>query len=327
MDLEELLSPKTGPAKQAAGLNLATILTARGSEVAIWQHYNQGALNGETTHFDAIDQYWTWMRGELNTVTGYPNHGKSEFVLQLMVIKAALSGWKFAIYGPESVATKIFLTIIQMYIGGSANAKDKGKGHYLTPEEVEHGLAFAEAHFFVLRPAEDEKMGPAEALAYFDYIHKTHGLDGCMLDPWNQLDHDDTTMREDQYISGWLTKIKRFAQRKEVAFFVTAHPAGDVTDRATGELRVPKAYNISGGKMWNNKSDNVLAVHRPKFPASETEVWIHKIKQWGLVGKAGMVLLDYRPEAFRYFAINGSRSPLDKLHMPKIDTDRRNKHL
>jgi DnaB-like helicase C terminal domain len=322
MDLDSLLSPKAAPVTAAAEkpkINPKTILTARSSRAAILEHYHNGLGNGETTRFHDLDKYWTWKRGELTVATGYPNHGKSEFVIQLMVFKAAFDGWKFAMFCPENFpAEDVYIKIIQMYIGGSANRKEKGKPHYMTEADLERGIQFADKHFFLLSPEnEEEEFTPAQVLAYFDYIHKQHGLDGVMLDPWNQLDHDDTGgIRSDQYLRKWLTKLKRFAQKRQICFFVTAHPAGDVTDKASGELRVPKAYNISDGKMWHNKSDNVFAVHRPKFPESTTEIWIHKIKKWGLVGRAGMLVLDYKPEANRYFAPTGSRNPLDKMNPP-----------
>ena len=294
-------------------LNPASLLTAEASRAAILAHYHTGTGNGETTHFPDVDKNWTWKRGELTCVTGYPNHGKSEWVIQMMVIKAAFDGWKFALFCPENFpAEELFTKIIQMYIGRSANFKDGHKRMSL--EELDRGLAFAHEHFFLLAPNEDEEMSPATVLAYFDHLHKAHGIDGVLVDPWNQLDHDDTGgIRSDQYLRKWLTKLKRFAQKRQLCFVYTAHPAGDVTDRATGELKVPKAYNISDGKMHNNKCDNVLAIHRPKFPASTVDLHIHKIKKWGLVGKAGIVYLDFLPEQFRYYAPAGSPSPLNKL--------------
>jgi len=317
MDLDELLSPSTAPAKPAGqALNLKAILTAQASKAAILEHYHHGAGNGETTRFPDIDANWTWKRGELTCVTGYPNHGKSEWMIQMMVIKSAFDGWKWALFCPENFpAEELFTKIIQMYVGASANAKDGDKRMSL--EELDRGLAFAHQHFTLLAPDEDEEMSPAQVLLYFDHIHKTTGLDGVLIDPWNQLDHDDTGgIRSDQYLRKWLTKLKRFAQKRQLCFVYTAHPAGDVTDRQSGELRVPKAYNISDGKMHNNKCDNVLAVHRPKFPASETELWIHKIKKWGLVGRAGMIVLDYNTATSRYFCPTGGRNPLDKESLP-----------
>jgi len=322
MNLDELLSPTTAPAKPAQpALNLKSILTAQASREAILEHYHHGTGNGETTRFAEVDANWTWKRGELTCVTGYPNHGKSEWMIQMMVIKSHFDGWKWALFCPENFpASDLFTKIIQMYIGASANAKDGPRRMSL--DELERGLAFAHEHFFLLAPDEDEDMSPAQVLLYFDHLHKAHGLDGVLLDPWNQLDHDDTGgIRADQYLRKWLTKLKRFAQKRQLCFCVTAHPAGDVTDKSTGELRVPKAYNISDGKMWNNKCDNILAVHRPKFPASEVELWVHKIKKWGLVGRAGMVHLDFNTTTYRYFSPGGSRNPLDKESLPFASVD------
>ncbi|MCC3159704.1 hypothetical protein LJ737_20855 [Hymenobacter sp. 15J16-1T3B] len=300
-------------------LNPLSILTAEQSRKAIYDHYNFGTGNGETTHFPDIDKHWTWKRGELTTVTGYPNHGKSELMIQLMVFKAYFDGWRFCLFVPENMPAELFFVkIIQAYIGASANAKDQDRR--MSVQDLERGLVWVNEYFFVVNPQEDELMTPDLLLAYFDFLYESVGLDGVMLDPWNQLEHQiETGGREDLYISKVLTRIKKWALKRKVCFIETAHPAGEVTDRQTGELKVPKAHMISGGKMFNNKSDNVLAVHRPNFPDSATELHVHKIKQWGLVGKPGVVMLDYNPESFRYFAPTGARNPLDKVNPPRCN--------
>ena len=267
--------------------------------------YLDGLGNGDTTHWPCLDEYWTWLRKEITVVTGYPNHGKSRWIHAVMLLKAAFSGWRFAVFVPEN-EDDFYVEMAQMLVGRTANIKFENSRMAL--EELEKAIAWVYEHFTVV--VAPEGATPKTLLAEFARLHEARPIDGVLFDPWNQLIHDFQS-REDLYLSEQFSLLKRFAIKHDMALLVTAHPAGQVKDKH-GKLICPDAYSISGGKMWNNKFDNVLAVFRPAFPDPDVELLIHKIKKRGRVGKPGTLELKYDLASSRYFPRFGdSRHPLE----------------
>ena len=269
--------------------------------------YLEGLGNGETTHWPCLDTNWTWMKKEITCLTGYPNHGKSRLIHHVMLIKAARKGWKFAVYVPEN-ESDFYVEMAQMLVGRTANKKYAH--NRMSLEELETAIDWLTRHFFVVEAPEG--CTPAQLLAKFAEIHAATPLDGVLIDPINQLTHNFQS-REDIYLSEQYSAFKRFAIRHDLALVMTAHPAGSVKDK-NGKLVVPDAYSISGGKMTNNKFDNVLAMFRPDFPSPACELWVHKIKKQGRVGKPGMIELTYDVASSRYAPRLGAEShPLEAV--------------
>ena len=63
-------------------------------------------------------------------------------------------------------------------------------------------------------------------------------------------------------------------------------------------------YDLAGGAMWGNKSDNIVYVHRPHYTSdkSSTAVMVgsQKIKKQKLCGRPGDVLMDFRLDSMRF---------------------------
>ena len=297
--------PNASPLAEApAALRVQSAEAAKAEARAF---YLDGLGNGETTHWSCLDENWTWMKKEISCLTGYPNHGKSRLIHHVMLIKAARKGWKFAVYVPEN-ESDFYVEMAQMLVGRTANKKFAH--NRMSLEELEVAVEWLCQHFFVVEAPEG--CTPKQLLAAFAELHATTPLDGVLIDPWNQLSHDFQS-REDIYLSEQYSALKRFAIKHELAVVMTAHPAGSVKDK-NGKLVVPDAYSISGGKMTNNKFDNVLAMFRPNFPDPACELWIHKIKKQGRVGKPGMIELTYDPASNRYAPrLGDTTSPLEAV--------------
>ena len=262
--------------------------------------YETGLGNGETTHWPCLDEHWTWLRKEITAITGYANQGKSRFILSVMLMKAAVSGWRFCVFVPEN-EEEFYVDMAEMLVGRTANLKHPQRR--MAWQQLETAIAWLHEHFTVVTAPEGAT--PAQLLDAFTLQAAQRRYDAVLIDPWNQLTHDFQS-REDLYLSQQFSLLKRYAIRHDVAVLVTAHPAGDVKSKE-GKLLVPNAYSISGGKMWANKFDNVMAVFRPSFPEPEVQFWIHKIKKQGRVGKPGMIELKYNLFTNRYSPELGDR--------------------
>ncbi|GAX74798.1 hypothetical protein CEUSTIGMA_g2245.t1 [Chlamydomonas eustigma] len=130
---------------------------------------------------------------------------------------------------------------------------------------------------------------------------KRLGIRGLVIDPYNELDHSRPTfMTETEYISGMLSKIKRFAQKYSVHVWLVAHPR-QLVDWAG---KAPSLYDISGSAHFINKADNGLVVHRSleggeTMDAGRVKILVMKVRNKA-AGKVGQHELIYERDNGRY---------------------------
>jgi hypothetical protein len=288
---------------------------------AIWKELKNAWFNedpnGLPTHFPTLAPYWSWLPDEVTLVTGWPGHGKSEFMLQLMLTKSVYEGWKWALYVPENMpARRIITKLVQSYVGQTANPKSPSRMSFAQFEDASQWVL---AHFHLINPRQATTL--AELLPVLRHAVATHQVKGCLIDPWNALSGNlrDFGGREDEMLKSQLNELLDFAEDHHQCVVVCAHPSGDArTKDKEMNLKVPDQYSVSGGRMWANKVDNFLVVHRPYADddPSNTAVdfYARKIKQEGLVGmktpKEG-VRLTFERGTSRYFDPKLGISPLD----------------
>lgn len=245
-------------------------------------NFKRGVQLAPTTRFGIVDDYFRWKKGEINLFTGYANYGKTTFAIQLMLTKSIFDDWKWAIFSPENYpANDFYDDIVEMYVG---KWLDK-----MTEKEYVDACYFINNHFFYVYPDDEHDINAIHEK--FRYLVLKKGVDGVMIDPFNQLDHvQKPYQREDQYLSEMLKTIKRFALLNCVCYNIIAHPVKPARD-ADKSLPPVDIYDVSGGSMWGNKSDNIISYHRPNHHADksspEVEVYVQKIKRRRTGGKLG----------------------------------------
>jgi len=279
--------------------------------------FKTGASQGETTHFKLIDEHFKWKRGELTLMHGIMNQGKSTMIMQMCLMKAVFDNYKYAFFSPEQDPPDDFYDdLIHMYIGQSTQY---GYSNQMTEAEYIKGMDFIKDHFFYIYP-ENESPTPEYINARFVELIKKHKIDGCVIDPYNQLDNDikKSGGREDLYLSTFLSKQKRLAQTHQIFMIIITHPKGTLTKNSNRDYEMPNIYDLSGGAMWSNKCDNVLCTYRPYFTSDyerrDVQFVSQKIKKQKLCGKPGTVELIFKRGSMRYYEMNGQNetaNPLD----------------
>lgn len=245
-------------------------------------NFNRGIQLAPTTRFGEMDDYFRWKKGEINLFTGYGNHGKTFFALQLMLTKSIYDGWKWAIFSPENFpANDFYDDIIEMYVGKWLRE--------MTQDEYTDACIFIDQHIFYVYPEDEHDINSINEK--FRHLVMKKGVDGVMIDPFNQLDSTQKAyQREDQYLSEILKDIKRFALLNNVSYNIIAHPKNP-TYQQDKSLPVVDSYDISGGSMWANKIDNILSYYRPNFHINknspEVTVYVQKIKRKRTGGQLG----------------------------------------
>ena len=260
------------------------------------------SMRGVSTGWQALDQNYRVVPGELSIVTGVPNSGKSEFLDALLVNLAEKHGWTFGVCSMEKKVHEHARQLIEKRMRKPFFDAPYSRGaERLTPQDLEEGLNWVDDHFHLVRCEDDE-------LPSIDWVLNTakaavmrYGIRGLVVDPYNELDHQRPDgVTETEYVSKLLTKIKRFAQHHDVHVWFVAHP------RQLRDWRgeAPGLYDISGSAHFINKADNGIVVHRPrgddvKIPPDHVQILLRKVRN-KLAGQIGDSLLRYERASGRY---------------------------
>ena len=281
----------------------------------VWQKMlNQrktGKPRGTTTYFSSLDKHFTWKKKEITLFSGRPGSGKSEFALQLMLIKSLKEGTKWACFCPENdPADEFYDNLIHTYSGQSTDPSYK---NFISEVDYELAAQFVHEHFYLVSP--DSAWTPKEIESSFEYCIKSLSCEGTFTDPWNKLEHNMNGVRDDHYVSEYMNKQKRFAQKHDIYNLIILHPKS-LKKNNKGEYDPVDAYDLANGAMWINKTDNFIVVHRPnqdKAPHDTTvEVQVKKIKKQKLVGVPGDWLANFNRVSNRYYDFDFSPLELTK---------------
>lgn len=288
-------------------------LSSRWDEMC--KQFKHGKARGLTTHFERLDKHFTWKQGDFTLVSGRPNSGKSEFVIQLMLIKSVFEGWKWGIFSPESYpAEEFYDTLIHALVGKSV---DPAYANQMTPEQYAEAANFVQDHFFYIYPQTRHTIEEIET--NIEYLIREYGIKGCLIDPFNQLSREFKD-RDDQYLEEFLTSRKRFALNNALNYVMVIHPKA-MKKNKDGEYDPVDFYDLAGGAMWANKTDNMIVVHRPyqtSAPENTTvEIHVKKIKKQRLVGIPGTVEMSFQRSENRYYCrgiVGEPQSPLSRIN-------------
>lgn len=243
-----------------------------------------GLPSGMDTGWDCLSEHYRPQPGYMTIVTGIPGHGKSEFVDALMVNMAMEHDWRFAVFSPENFPISFHINKLVEKVCGNS--------HGFCPTDIyDDGIEFVDDHFTFVYPPEDQTTLP-DILAQVKIVKENFGCNGFVIDPFNEIDHKRPDyMTETEYVSRFLSTVRRFCREEKLHGWIIAHPAKLAKDK-DGNYPVPSPYDISGSAHWRNKADFCLAVHRPRIMENWLEVHVQKVK-FKHFGKPGMIALDY----------------------------------
>lgn len=299
---------------QAASVPVDGIYFVEDVFTSMLETFKQGVTMGETTRFTEVDKKFRWKKGEINLCTGYGNAGKTYWFLQLMLTKSIYDGWRWAVFSPENYpANDFYDDLIEMYSGKWVSR--------MSVEEYTAAAEFVGQHIFYVYP--DYEHDLVTIHEKFRYLILKKGIDGVLIDPWNQLDHNNNRyQREDQYLSECFKDIKRFALLNHISYNVIAHPKNP-TYNQDRSLPVADMYDLSGGSMWANKMDNIMSYHRPRYHedknSPEAQVWVQKVKRKRTGGEPGCVDLHLVWAQKRFAEMPTNEMPCDPKLVGKKD--------
>jgi len=271
----------------------------------IMRLYREGYEQVDPIGVSEIDNHFKMKRGEITLLSGIGNMGKSQIEKWFLLMHAILFDRKFAIFAPEDTPGEEFYNDYAEILLGANCVFDPKWPNRARPSEAifAQAIDFIDKHFLFIQP---EKATPTPEYIrerFLECIVKER-VDGCIIDPWNQLTnrYDLVGGREDKYLEMQLAEFTRFAQMNDVFFMVIAHP--NKMQKKGNDYPCPDVFDLAGGAMWNNKCHNILIYHRPfnvSDPQSpQCEFHAKKIKKQKVVGKKGFSEFNFDIESRRY---------------------------
>jgi len=265
--------------------------------------YEAGYELGISTGWKDVDQFYTVRQGEWTLVTGVPSHGKSNFLDAMLVRLANQHQWRFCICSPENQPVARHIAgLIEKKTGKSIATQHPLR---MNRDEYTSARSWVDDHFSFVMP---ERPTLSEVLRLMRVQVKRRGIQGIVIDPWNEIEHSRTDgVSETEYISIALTELRTFARNNRVHLWIVAHPTKLQKDK-NGDYPVPTPYDVAGAAHWRNKADNSITVWRDINDSSSrvTQVHVQKVR-FKEIGKVGVAELAYNH-------VTGDYSQLDQAN-------------
>jgi twinkle protein len=255
----------------------------------------QTLRKGISTGFPELDELILLNKTYLLLCTGNGGSGKSEYLDAIALNTAISEGWKWVFFSPENFPMEAHLRKhVERYAG-------KGLWEML-PKEIEDACEYLEQYMTWINPP-DEQQSPEALTDWVGEAQAKNGCDAYVFDPWNELDHSaGSNLRDDQYISVALTKIRKFNRKNNLLGCIVIHPKGLQRDR-DGNYPVPTLSDCHGGIMWRNKCDYGICLNRADMSKDKVTLYIQKIK-FKTQGHVGAVDLEYHKASGRFKTAN-----------------------
>lgn len=253
-----------------------------------------GYPKGKTTGWNSLDKLYSVIKGQFTVITGMPSHGKSEFMDALAVNLVTKDRWKIAVFSPENYPIEMHYhkLIEKLNCDGLRN---------IAPEQIELSIKAISEYFFFI-DALEEDVCLDSILAQTELLIKEKGIDGLIIDPWNEIElSKPKDINDSDFIGMCLRRLRKFARRWNIHLWIIAHPTKMQKDK-NGIYPIPELYDIQGSSHWRNKADNGICVHR-NFENNTTEIHVQKVK-FRYAGKQGMVTFRYREKDGSYEECN-----------------------
>lgn len=275
----------------------------------------EGVKKGAWTGFSTLFDKYSVKRGSTTYIYAGAHQGKSQFGFELMMNLSQYSGWKWAIYSPETGSpTEVFAELMWVYLRKPFLINNKVTA---TDEETEKALEFINTHFYII----DSGLQDLSIEGFYTAVEKIEidnfiKIDGCLVDPFTEIKTDVSQgVRDDIAIGQILTKVRKHSADKDYHTIVTVHTKHQQAKYKNGVPYVdkPTMNDIAGGMQWSRKGMMVVNVWRCPFgledsngipyEPNQVEITVVKAKP-KIVGKLGSVTLYFDKLSNRYYELD-----------------------
>lgn len=188
---------------------------------------------------------WDFRDGESTVLTGYPFHGKSNFLYQSM-LEEMKRGRRVCIASFEIPAQDMLFDLLTIKMGRPPK-----------PDEVAIEIEWFADKLWFIEESEDRKMSPKELLDDYTYALKRFACTRFVTDSLMFLvDKEDWSGQE-----ACAKMFARFSKNNACHHVLVAHADAK---GGTGEATVPEGFHILGGQGIGAAAHNIISVWRNK---------------------------------------------------------------
>jgi hypothetical protein len=269
------------------------------------KEFTEGKATGESAHVQAIENIFSWKPGFVNCWTGWPNDGKSTYLMFLAVVRSKFENRKWCIWPPEMInsyldsgrqvrisASDIYDELVFMLTGKSPylHFEKKWGIKQMTQDEYMEAIDWVERHFYIINPR-DRKY--KDLIDNFRYFHEYHGCNDYIADPFKSLKQVEEGGRTDIILDDLFFEFKDLAVHTNATMNFIAHPRSQMEPKnKDGTFKVCTQHMLAGGASWNNNMDGIYSIYRPNRHDNPTDPVVHfynlKQRKQQLVGRVGV---------------------------------------
>lgn len=276
----------------------------------------RGATRGVYLGFPELHEHYTMALPGVSDWTGYPQSGKTEFLLELLLNTSLFYGWKHLLYVPDvGDKNEILATLIHKISGKTF---DKRYDNHISENEADKELQWVLQHFFILyEEDESSTITPYEFWDFAVALKKEHHIQTATIDSWKDLRLNWNPMtnevigRDDKYLENVLKYRNKIADKYKLQLHTIIHPT-NIPAEKDGKRPEPKPHHLSGGAQWFNTGRVMITVHRVDGSANEVKITVNKAKPKS-VAKLGSVTMWYNTAISKYYWKNND----DKVYASK----------
>ena len=268
--------------------------------------YRDGWGRGDRAGWPMVDELFTVAPGQVTTITGYPNSGKSQW-LDSLTLNLCRQGWRVCMCSLENLPVELHMEkLITQFVGKPI--RDGLTERMSEDEMLEAATEMDEWYSFVVPTEKKPNPSLEDVMVLFEENFRARGLwqvqgakIAAVIDPWNELEHFRRQgISLSEYVGESLSKIRQWAQMYLVHFFIVGHPAKQQRVRDTGKLPVVTPDMISDSAHFWNKSHNCITVAlQDEHNSPLVDIHVQKIR-WRHIGKRGVATLKFDKVTGRY---------------------------
>ena len=276
---------------------------------------NDGVKKGEWPGFSSLFDKYSIKHGSTTYIYAGAHQGKSQFAFEIMMNLSEYSGWKWAVYSPETGSpVEVFAELCWVYLRKPFLINDMVMA---TDEEAQKAIEFISSHFFII----DSGLKDISIEGFYTAVEEIEEkykikIDGCTVDPFTEIKTDVSTgVRDDIAIGQILTRIRKHSAEKNYHTIVTVHTKHQQPKYKNGipYVDVPTMNDIAGGMQWSRKGMMVINIWRCPYgledsngvPYEPNQVKVSVVKaKPKIVGKLGSLYLYYDKMKNRYYELN-----------------------
>jgi hypothetical protein len=220
---------------------------------------------------NALDRYWPYKQGQLVTIVGHPNVGKTTVIIWIASLLAK-KGKKGLVYSAENRISSLHRDFLRFYTGRAT----------IEPRHMqecrEMMTYIINKRSFNYREILEQAMCILDAGFEWDFF---------IIDPYNSLSiHNPDKLSMHDYHYFVADYMRLFCMNADKTIFLNCHTLTESQRERldnNGERKAPIASFVEGGAKFINKSDDVIVLHRnPKSTVEGrkyvTEIHVDKIR-------------------------------------------------